>query len=155
MKTKLAYLFVKSSLAGLVAGAITFLSADPAAAQAPFGTCGLSNLNGTYAFATHGFNVVSGVAVPKAIVETLQFNGDGTLVAPFATISINGTIIHNSGAVGTYTVNEDCTGTITFTPGPAFDFVIGRNSNPLWLIQTVDPSGAAPVFEGTATKVSR
>ena len=155
MKSKLTTLFFKSALAGLVAAAMTFGSAGNVGAQAPSGTCGLTSLSGTYAFATHGYNVVSGVPVPKAIVETLQFNGDGTLVAPFATISINGTIIHNSGATGTYIVNADCTGSITFSPGPSFDFVIGRGGNQLWLIQTVDPSGAAPVFEGTATKVTR
>jgi hypothetical protein len=155
MKTKLSNLFVKSALAGLVAGVMIFGSAGSVGAQTPFGTCGLNSVAGTYAFATHGYNVVSGAPVPKAIVETLQFNGDGTLIAPFATISINGTIIHNSGATGTYTVASDCTGTITFVPGPSFDFVIGRGGNQLWLIQTVDPSGAAPVFEGTAIKVAR
>ena len=155
MKTKHTNLFIKSALAGLVAGAINFLSAGPVKAQAPLDACGLNSLNGTYAFATHGYNVVSGVTVPKAIVETIQFNGDGTLVAPFATISINGTIIHNSGAIGTYAVNADCTGSIIFTPGPSFDFVIGRGSNQLWMIQTADPSGAAPVFEGTATRIAR
>ena len=90
MKSKLTTLFFKSALAGLVAAAMTFGSAGKVGAQAPSGTCGLTSLSGTYAFATHGYNVVSGVPVPKANVETLQFNGDGR-VAPFATVSINGT----------------------------------------------------------------
>ena len=155
MKTKLTTLSFNSALAGLIAAAMAFGSAGSVGAQAPFGTCGLTSLSGTYAFATHGYNIVAGVSVPKAIVETIQFNADGTLVAPIATISINGTIIHNSGATGTYTVNADCTGSITFSPGPSFDFVIGRGGNQIWMIQTVDPSGAAPVFEGTAIKVTR
>jgi len=155
MKTKLTTLSFNSALAGLIAAAMAFGSAGSVGAQAPFGTCGLTSLSGTYAFATHGYNIVAGVPVPKAIVETIQFNADGTLVAPIATISINGTIIHNSGATGTYTVNADCTGSITFSPGPSFDFVIGRGGNQIWMIQTVDPSGAAPVFEGTAIKVTR
>ena len=155
MKMKLTTLSFNSALAGLIAAAMTFAGASPVGAQTPSGTCGLTTLSGTYAFATHGFNIVSGVAVPKAIVETILFNADGTLVAPFATISINGTIIHSSGATGTYTVNADCTGSITFTPGPSFDFVIGRGGKELSMIQTVDPSGAGPVFEGTAVKVAR
>jgi hypothetical protein len=155
MKTRFTNLFVKSGLAGLVAGAIAIGSTSLAGEQASSATCGLSSLTGTYVFSTHGFNVVAGVMVPKAIVETIQFNGDGTLVAPFATISLNGVIIHNSGATGTYVVNEDCTGTITFTPGPTFDFVIGRDAKQLWMIQTVDPSGAAPVYQGVATKIAR
>ena len=155
MKKKFTNLLVKSGLAGLVAGAMTFGSAGSVTAQAPFGTCGLTSVAGTYAFAAHGYNVVSGVPVPKAIVETIQFNGDGTLVAPFATVSVNGTIIHSSGATGTYTVNADCTGNLVFVPGPSFDFVIGRGGNQVWMIQTVDPTGAGPVFEGTATRVTR
>lgn len=155
MKTKLTNLFIKSALACLAIGALTFGAAGPVGAQAPTGTCGPTTLTGTYAFAAHGYNVVSGVAIPKAIVETIQFNGDGTLVAPFATISLNGTIIHNTGATGTYVVNTDCTGNLSFVPGPTFDFVIGRNANELWMIQTVDPSGAAPVYQGTATKIAR
>lgn len=155
MKTKLTNLFIKSAFAGLTAGAIGFGSAVPVRAQAPSGSCGPATLTGTFAFATQGYNVVSGVTVPKAIVETIQFNGDGTLVAPFATVSINGTIIHNSGATGTYVVNADCTGNLTFVPGPSFDFVIGRGGNELFMIQTIDPSGAAPVFEGAATKTIR
>jgi hypothetical protein len=80
-------------------------------------TCGLQTLHGLYVFATHGWNVTNGAAVPKAIVEGIHFNGDGTLVSPFATVSINGAIIHSNAGVGTYTVNSDCTGTLTFTPG--------------------------------------
>jgi hypothetical protein len=56
--------------------------------------CGVHTLRGSYLFATHGWNIVGGVAVPKAIVEGIDFNGDGTLISPFATVSINGTILH-------------------------------------------------------------
>ena len=116
-------------------------------------TCSEHTLRGSYLFATHGFNIVGGVMVPKAIVEGIDFDGNGTLSSPFATVSINGTIIHSSGSVGTYTVAADCTGTLTFTGGPSFDiFVESRDGKQLWMIQT----GPAPaVFEGTATKVSR
>src|SRR6267142_667242 len=69
--------------------------------------CGVHTLRGSYLFATHGWNIVGGVAVPKAIVEGIDFNGDGTLVSPFATVSINGTIIRSSGSVGSYTVEPN------------------------------------------------
>ena len=92
----------------------------------------------------------AGVAVPKAIVEGINFNGDGTLVSPFATVSINGTILHSSGSPGTYTVNADCTGTLSFTGGPSFDIFVSLNGQQLWMIQT----GPVPaVFEGTVTRV--
>ena len=112
--------------------------------------CGVHTLRGSYLFATHGWNIVGGVAVPKAIVEGIDFNGDGTLVSPFATVSINGTILHSSGSLGTYTVNTDCTGTLSFTGGASFDIFVEPNGKQLWMIQT----GPMPaVFEGVVTRV--
>src|SRR5437868_13546498 len=56
-------------------------------------TCNNATLNGLYAFHASGFNiVVGGPAQPKAIVELIHFNGDGTLVVPAATVSINGVV---------------------------------------------------------------
>ena len=107
-------------------------------------------LRGSYIFATHGWNIVGGVAQPKAIVEGIDFNGDGTLVSPFATVSINGTIIHSSGSLGTYTVNTDCTGTLSFTGGASFDIFVEASGRQLWMIQT---GPGSPVFEGTVTRV--
>jgi hypothetical protein len=141
------------ALAGsLVAAAMTFGTSSTAQEDSSDHRCGVHTLRGSYLFATHGWNIVGGVAVPKAIVEGIDFNGDGTLVSPFATVSINGTIIRSSGSVGSYTVEPNCTGTLTFTPGPSFDiFVQPGNGKQVWMIQT----GPAPaVFEGTATKVS-
>jgi hypothetical protein len=135
----------------MVAVGITF--STPGVAQAQRGgpaTCGLNTLRGSYLFATHGWNIVNGVAQPKAIIEGITFNGDGTLVSPFATISLNGTIIRNSNTPGTYTVNADCTGTVTFTPAPSFDIFVEPSGRQLWMIQTAP---GAPVFEGTVTRV--
>jgi hypothetical protein len=122
-------------------------------AGSPEETCSVQTLRGSYLFATHGWNIVGGVAVPKAIVEGINFNGDGTLVSPFATVSINGMIIHSSGSVGSYTVAADCRGTLTFTGGPSFDIFVDPNGKQLWMIQT-GPAAAPAVFEGTVTQVS-
>lgn len=136
----------------LIAAAMTLSISGNAPAEAQSTICGVHTLRGSYLFATHGWNIVGGVAVPKAIVEGIDFNGDGTLVSPFATVSINGSIIRNSGVVGSYTVEADCRGTLTFTGFPSFDiFVEPGDGKQVWMIQT----GPAPaVFEGTATKVS-
>ena len=137
----------------LIAGAMPFgISRTAHADHLPTQSCGAHTLRGSYLVATHGWNIVGGVAVPKAIVEGIDFNGDGTLVSPFATVSINGTIIRSSGSVGSYTVEPNCTGTLTFTGGPSFDiFVQPGDAKKIWMIQ----SGPTPaVFEGTATKVS-
>jgi hypothetical protein len=118
-------------------------------------TCSEQTLRGSYLFATHGFNIIGGVMVPKAIVEGIDFNGNGTLSSPFATVSINGTIIRSSGSVGSYTVAADCTGTLTFSGGPSFDIFVepSGGGKQVWMIQT-GPAAAPAVFEGTATKVS-
>jgi hypothetical protein len=141
------------ALVSLLAAAMTFSTPSIARAQtrgALVPPCGVYSLRGSYVFNAHGWNIVGGVAVPKAIVEGINFNGDGTLVSPFATVSINGTIIHSSNSPGTYTVNADCTGTVAFTGGPSFDIFVQPGGQQLWMIQT----GPAPaVFEGAVTRV--
>ena len=154
MKTKLVKSIASCSLLAcaflsLVAAMVLGTSHTARAALAPQ-ACGVQTLRGSYLFATHGWNIVGGVAQPKAIVEGIDFNGDGTLVSPFATLSINGTILHSSGSLGTYTVNTDCTGTVSFTGGPSFDIFVEQNGKQLWMIQT---GPGSPVFEGTATRV--
>jgi hypothetical protein len=114
--------------------------------------CGLETLQGRYVFSATGFviNPATGVVQPKAIVEIIDFNGDGTLAVPAATRSVNGTIIRSDPSVGSYTVMDDCTGTITFE-GPAFDIFIAPRGDQAWLIQT-NPNN---VFQGSATRTSR
>jgi hypothetical protein len=157
MKMKLVKRVIASSLlvcafVSLVA-AMTFSTPGIAQAQTRgplVPTCGLQTLRGSYLFATHGWNIVGGVAQPKAIVEGIDFNGDGTLVSPFATVSINGTIIRSSNTPGTYTVEADCTGTLTFTGGASFDIFVDKGGKDLWMIQT---GPGSPVFEGAVTRV--
>ena len=147
----------KTIMRGLVVAAMAFGMSGTTQAGSSAQTCDAHMLRGSYLFATHGWNIVGGVAVPKAIVEGIDFNGDGTLSNPFATVSINGTIIRSSGSVGFYTVEADCTGTLTFTGGPSFDiFVQPGDGKQFWMIQTGPGPAVAPpaVFEGTATKVS-
>ena len=155
VKTIMSSSLFAGALSCLVAVGMTF--STPGVAQAQRGgtaTCGLNTLRGSYVFDAHGWNIVGGVAVPKAILEGINFNGDGTLVSPFVTLSINGNIIHSSGTLGTYTVQADCTGTLTFADGNSFDIFVQRDDGKqLWMIQTVAIFGATPVFEGTATRV--
>ncbi len=114
------------------------------------GVCGLETLCGTYVFGATGFNIVAGVAQPKAIAEVIEFNGDGTLSVPAATLSVNGVIFRSSSGIGTYAVADDCSGTILFT-GPAFDIFMSPDAEVIWMIQTNPGS----VFQGTATRTSR
>jgi|SRR5437870_4007901 len=113
--------------------------------------CSVATLNGVYVFAATGYNIVSGLAQPKAIVEVIDFNGDGTLTVPAATRSVNGTIAESPpGGTGVYAVDVGCTGKLTFTGGPKFDLFIPPNGKEIWMIQT-DPN---TVLQGTVTRVS-
>jgi hypothetical protein len=114
--------------------------------------CTLKTLRGTYVFAATGHNIVSGVSQPKAIVEVIEFNGDGTLSVPAATRSVNGVVARSlPGGTGGYTVEPGCAGTITFDPaGPTFDTFFSPKAEEVWMIQTT----AGTVFQGTATRLS-
>jgi hypothetical protein len=135
--------------AAICIGATGIVRADDDGRQ-----CSLRTLHGRYVFAAQGFNVV-GVngteqSQPKAIVEVIDFSGDGTLSVPAATRSVDDVVARIPPNVGTYTVDSECTGTITFA-GPTFDIFVEPRGDGLWMIQTNPGS----VFEGTASRVRR
>jgi hypothetical protein len=143
MKTPTWHVFI---VAAMVLGACGWARAD----ERDKG-CTLRTLRGTYVFSATGFNIVAGVAQPKAIVEVIHFNGDGTLSVPAATLSLNGVIVRSlPGGFGTYTIEEDCTGTIAFN-GPTFDAFISRDGDTISMIQT----NPGTVFQGTAARRPR
>jgi hypothetical protein len=116
--------------------------------------CTSETLQGRYVFTARGFTIVAGVAQSKAIVEVIDFDGDSAVSVPSVTVSLNGLILRFSpGASGTYTVDDACTGTITFadSSGTEFDLVASARGNEIWMIQT-NPN---TVFQGTATRTSR
>ena len=112
--------------------------------------CTLRTVRGSYVFSATGFNIVGGVQQPKAIVEVIAFNGDGTLDVTAATVSLNGVIIRSLPSTGTYTVEDDCSGTITLN-GPTFDMFLSKDGDDISMIQTT----ANTVFQGLATRMSR
>ena len=118
--------------------------------------CSPSTLRGLYLFNASGFNIVAGVAQPKAIIEYIRFNGDGTLFVPAATRSVNGIVARSAPGGGSYTAanalptDSACTGTITFTNGPSFDMFIAPKGEDVWMIQTNPDT----VLQGTVTKLS-
>lgn len=114
--------------------------------------CTLATLNGMYAFEATGYNIVNGSPVPKAVAEFLNFKGDGTLTS-LATLSVNGNIVQNDAAgTGSYAINQDCTGTLTFSPsGLTFDLFIAPNGSRFHMIETV----TGTVLAGSARRVGR
>ena len=112
--------------------------------------CTERTARGSYLFSATGFNIVGGVQQPKALVEVIVFHGDGTLDVPAATVSLNGAIIRSLPSFGTYTVEDNCLGTITFN-GPTYDMFLSKDGDDILMIQT----NANTVFQGLATRTSR
>ena len=110
-------------------------------------------------FAASGFIIpASGPAQPKAILEWIRFNGDGTVFVAGATRSLNGVVAQiPGGGGGGYTVTDlvpqdgGCAGTLTFAPLTFDLFIQSKGEEKIWIIQT-NPNN---VFQGTATRVSR
>lgn len=155
IKTTTGALSSARALASMLAATLAFGISGTALAGGEGQVCGPQTLNGTYVFDAHGFNIVNGVSVPKAILQGLDFNGDGTAVVPFVTVSINGIILRASGTTATYTVAENCTGTFTTADGANYDTYVRPNGKQLFMIQTSGPGGALVVFEGMGVKVGQ
>ena len=95
--------------------------------------CSEATLKGTFAYTSTGFIVADApppIVGPSAEVGTQTFDGEGGVKFTFNS-SQNG----NTGpgtATGTYTVNDDCTGTFTWVT-PVFtahySFVIDKNGD--------------------------
>ena len=136
---------------GLTAVALAFGIASVGHADQDGKDCNLRTLRGSYVFAASGYNIIGGVAQPKAIVELIDFNGDGTLVVSGATRSLNGVIAQiPPGGTGEYAIGEGCVGTLSFTGGPRFDIYVSPHGENVSMIQT-DPN---TVFQGAATRSS-
>ena len=95
--------------------------------------CSVASLQGTFAYTSTGFIVAAPyppIIGPYAEVGTQTFDGRGGVTFTF-NASINGSV-GPATATGSYTVNEDCTGTFTeatsgFTSN--FSFVLNENSS--------------------------
>jgi hypothetical protein len=168
MKTKLTKTIMSSlsftcALGCLVAAIAVGTSAtggpapDPAAAEEASNghACSVHNLRGVYVWAWDGYANFGGNLVPKAVLQGLRFNGDGTTYNTFGTVNIGGTtIIDGTGAVGTYTVAADCTGTLSITGGPSFNMYVGPGAEQLWITQVAGGNGTGPgLGVGMATRV--
>jgi hypothetical protein len=134
----------------------------PASAD-PTRKCRNDILKGQYVFATSGFtrpptSLPGTPWVPKAIVEILHFNGDGTLTTPGVTVAnpfgdLGNVLQPPAGAPGLYSINDDCSGTVQFLDANNAMFKIfvdPPRGDTIWMIQT---NPANNVFQGRARRV--
>lgn len=75
--------------------------------------CSLGSLQGNYADSASATLIPGGFS-PSVCLGVVTFDGRGNLVSK-ETHSFNGQIIPVANYTGTYTVNADCTGTMTLT----------------------------------------
>ena len=126
------------------------ISAPASAGDEDAVTCSTRTLRGVYDFHATGLNIVNGVAVPKAIIERIVFDGKGGVLTPEVSLSVNGNIIQPpQGNPGVYTVDADCTGTLTFADGPMFDLQIKPYGKSVNMLQT----NPGTVMQGVAERI--
>jgi hypothetical protein len=158
MKTKLvksitSYSLFACALVSLVAAMALGTSAT-ARAAAGAQVCSVGMLRGLYVSTWDGYANFGGNLVPKAVMEGKRFNGDGTFINDFGTVNAGGTIIDATGAVGTYTVAPDCTGTLTAPGAPSFNIYVGPGAQKFWFTQIAGGAGTgAGIGVGTATRL--
>lgn len=128
----------------------------------PAGSCTNAMLHGKYVFTATGFTRAPGSPpgtpwVPKAIIEVLQFNGNGTLSTPVVAVAnpfgdTGAILLPPAGAAGEYQLDSDCRGTVHFFDASDLTFAIyvERWSRKIHMIQT---NPANNVFQGTANRV--
>jgi len=158
MKTKLTKMIMSCVALACALGCLvaTMAPGVPPTARAEADRhCSADMLRGLYVWTFDGYANLGGNLVPKAVMQGLQFNGDGTTFNPFGTVNVGGTtIIDATGGVGTYTVAADCTGTISITNGPSFKMYVGPGAQQIWTTQVAGGAGTgAGLGVGTATRV--
>jgi hypothetical protein len=133
----------------------------PLVAMAGGEPCRVKSLKGLYVFSATGYTRANldSPWVPKAIVEFLDLNGDGTLTTPWVTIANpfgnTGLIVDRVGNPGVYSVDDNCTGKIEFADGNVFRIFATPRGDEFQMIQTVGLGGSLNVFQGNVKRVSK
>jgi hypothetical protein len=140
----------------LAAAGLALLLGQPGLVAAQGNGCRNDMLRGQYVFTATGHTRASAADpwVPKAIIEFIYIQGDGTLSTPAVSAA---NAFGNSGSVsvtgpgnpGVYSVNDDCTGTVQFTPGPTFNIFVQPLGREFWMIQA-NPNN---VFQGNVKRL--
>lgn len=130
-----------------------------AVAHGPKG-CKHGILRGQYVFSATGFTRTNldSPWVPKAIVEFIDFNGDGTLTTPSVSVANpagnTGLILDRApGSAGSYSINDDCTGNLQFADGNVFKLYVAPRGDEIWMLQTQGLGGSLNVFQGKAERL--
>lgn len=146
MKEKL-----KAAVRTVVAVAVAALASGASLADE---ACSLKTLNGLYAGQARGWGLIGGAWLPRAVMELERFNGDGTITVLAVTAANragDGTVSTQVPSGLTYTLDANCSGTITVPNGPTLNIIASPKGDEIWRIQSTSNA----VFEGNFTRISR
>jgi hypothetical protein len=133
----------------LTALALAGLALSPAAWANPPDQCSQATLNGAYMSTQSG--TLNGL--PLVQVNRIVSDGQGGF-AGSGTVVVNG-VVSTVAITATYTVNSDCTGTLTSVPaGLSQNFVVKDDGSQVFFIVTAHPAGAATIA-GEAVRLSK
>lgn len=126
------------SFALAVAATLVVLIANPVYAT----NCNNATLTGNYGVISPGFITAAPAKAinlsqdaAAAVVGVMAFDGTGG-VTDTHTFSLQGVIFQGRVSSGTYTVNSDCTGSMSFTTGINFNIVVVSGGTEIFGIVT-------------------
>jgi hypothetical protein len=116
--------------------------------------CSKATLDGTYLFAHDGVVTEGPDKGPFAIAGMEKYDGNGK-VTGVVSANFNGNVDRHVSFDATYTVNANCTGTVTSGPTQAQDVFIAPDGSMFTFVQTKPPETVTSGFElqGTAKRV--
>jgi hypothetical protein len=134
---------MRKLFAPLALAIVTFALAPQAfSTQCPLGN---ATLHGSYT--VFGTGTIVGVG-PVTVVGVNTWDGQGNTTATY-TASVNGNIYPGVSVTGSYSVNPDCTGSVSESDGSHYNFVALPDGNGTTWIQT----DAGTVISGTEIRL--
>jgi hypothetical protein len=139
MKRYVAALLVVLGLIGVV-GVLAIEAGYAQNETAARAKCSEATLDGTYLFAEDGFIVTGNDQVPISEAGYQVYDGNGK-VRGVSSGNFGGEAFRKEPFTGTYTVEPDCTATVTYNGGDPFvyDLFVAPDGSKFTLVQ-VEPS---------------
>jgi hypothetical protein len=116
--------------------------------------CYMRTLTGSYVLAASGFAFAGTVTTPKALVEEIDFDGQGGGSSPGgAAVALNGNPAlvpgSNSGVKYEFVPGQRCVFKVTFASGPIHAIFMAPDGDSGWTLQL----NSNNAFQGTLTRV--
>src|SRR3954449_6916153 len=124
-----------STIFAIAAGTISLVATEP---QPHTGKeCSLTTIRGTYLLKARldspGYAPVPGV--PQVVGGLRTFDGAGS-ISGIATVNAGGTVAQNVQAAGVYTMNQNCTGTMTNAGMRHYDIYVAPDGSEVIGVRT-------------------